>query len=115
MFTTDGTHLSEAGYRVWVDYERNLINSILTDRQTVHDEKLNIYPNPSSDKIKLKGIPNISDFSCSVRSLDGTLILNYQKLSDNEIVIANLPSNVYILNMWNENNSESYTRLIQKK
>jgi len=59
------------------------------------DPKIEIYPNPATNFLKLKGLENTG--LCRVYNLEGILVLQRTLLADQELALASLDAGVYIL------------------
>ena len=113
-YTTDGTHLTEAGYSVWIANEKPLISSVIDSEPIIKTGKINISPNPVLDKLTFTGLDNNEKYNCEIYNIEGKNVMSSNIIYKNELNVSSLAANRYFLKMYNNLNSLNLTFQFQK-
>lgn len=111
-YTTDGTHLSEAGYGVWVAAEKDLITTITASQPITSDDTFIL--SQVGDKLIMPGLDIGNKYTCEIYNMEGKRMLSTVVANDNELDVSRLLSNRYILKIFNQVNSWQFTSHFQK-
>jgi hypothetical protein len=97
-FETNGTGQANG----WeISYE-----TVLTGINSFNARHVEIYPNPLTDLLYLKGIE--SGAKISISDIYGKILISIDNYNGNEIDLSNLKSGIYILNLCSENLNKSF-------
>ncbi|MFQ3580134.1 MAG: C10 family peptidase, partial [Bacteroidales bacterium] len=97
-FETNGTGQANG----WeISYE-----TVLTGINSFNARHIEIYPNPFTDLLYLKGIESRAKISIS--DISGKTLISLDNYNGNEIDLSNLKSGIYILNIRAENLNKSF-------
>ncbi len=113
-YTTDGTHLTEAAYNAWVEYEKIFMNSVLSNLHTIQNHDLEFYPNPANETLTIKGLQSTDDYKYTIYSTNGKLMIEKEKLINHELDVSILPSGQYILLLENKTDLRHIATQFQK-
>ena len=113
-YTTDGTHLTEAGYAVWIANEKVLLNSLTTSNPLVQKGSIGILNTRVQDKLFFTGIAPNHEFKCEVYGVDGKKMQSSSIFAQNELDVSKLSPNRYILKISSKDKLEQHTFQFQK-
>ncbi len=105
--------LMPGGYPIWPDWDNNFPNTwnyanegiskltymlVYTGVEENYAQKIQVSPNPATDKISISGINN---YPVNVEILDikGQVVLTFDKLSSNEINLSGLTQGLYFIHI----------------
>ena len=90
--------------------------SIATGNQSLPIVKvISIFPNPTTDKIRIDGLKMIENYACTVYCVDGKAVIKNYFLANNQLDVAVLRPGYYFLSLNNRDTRENFNFNFIKK
>jgi Secretion system C-terminal sorting domain len=70
-----------------------------------------VSPNPANNTFRVSNVDNISDHRVTLTDLSGRTVKSYSNISNEELDIAELPTGMYLVQLWNGTKKVQTTKL----
>jgi hypothetical protein len=94
--------MSENGELIYMNPNYNSCHLISTGIEEMNNSIIQVYPNPTHDKIKIKNTENIKIESISIIDLKGKKIIEFGK-NQTDLDLSGISTGIYLLKLTHEN------------